>query len=753
MTVSSQWKISKKGYFICLFILSAFLLSESNPTFAQNIPSSTITNVPISITPNAIEKSAIVLPQKTPIPTPTLVSKLTSTPTLSASPLLTPTTITSATPVIPQGPVSTKLDLYKPITIDQFVTIQKKQKLNLAIIEGDFNYNGETIHDFFVVSAQTTDIVNEYKKWRTSSVKNIDEYKKQKEQQAKQVIKSDNSKITIGAISQLAQAKAIISNTDGVFSIIKITAIDKQDKINSFKAELGGAKILFKDSSAEISKLSADSTASLPSDSSNESTAKSAVSTSATSLPSTYYTNRVPNSGTSQIGAISGGGRFSIQHMMWDSNNFADNEIYEHDIFTDNRDGKSYLDPSDTGVAKDYASALTSSRFAGCYPNVAYASTSWPTAAKIYLDTRFNFINDITKTENWYCERGQIAFTIGAAYAKALSPKTDYYTQIGTNDGNSSSDTYTLEAQIGPYKPVAAPPCPPYDYTWCAWGYEPTDGPGGYIALIPALTSQSGWVMPDKTKHTFTDIPIGSTASWQYKGIAPIAPSGVNVSNSTTNSQQVNFTDNSSNETGFSLEIKSNSGSWSNLGNFNALAYYGSYNVGITGLSSGQTYCYRMKANNDAGSSYSNEACGATQQASRSEVIVDDKSGDFGRTGNYWWEATAGYNSHMFYTYINGNTVSSTGEWWPTLTGGNYAVSVYIPNINATTTNAKYEISTNNGTVVKSVNQNNYYNAWVSLGTYNFSSGRSKRVRLTDATGETNYNLKIGFDAIKFTPQ
>jgi hypothetical protein len=260
--------------------------------------------------------------------------------------------------------------------------------------------------------------------------------------------------------------------------------------------------------------------------------------------------------------------------------------------------------------------------------------------------------------------------------------------------------------------------------------------------------------MPDKTNHTFTNIPIGSYIPWTYRGIVPSAPSGVSVSNSTTNSQQLNFTDNSSNETGFTVEVKNSSGSWSTLGTINALTNYGSYNVGINGLASGQTYCYRLKATNDAGSSAnSNEACGTTQQAGRSEVIVDDRSGDFSKTGTYWWEASAGYNSHMFYTFVNGNSVSSIGEWWPTLAGGNYAVSVYVPNINATTANAKYEIYTTGGTVVRSVNQNDYYNAWVNLGTYSFSTGRTRRVRLTDATGETNYNLKIGFDAIKFTPQ
>ena len=52
------------------------------------------------------------------------------------------------------------------------------------------------------------------------------------------------------------------------------------------------------------------------------------------------------------------------------------------------------------------------------------------------------------------------------------------------------------------------------------------------------------------------------------------------------------------------------------------------------------------------------------------------------------------------------------------------------------------------------MNQNAYYDAWVSLGTYNFSSGTAKRLRLTDATGESGTSLrKIAFDAVKFVPR
>lgn len=138
----------------------------------------------------------------------------------------------------------------------------------------------------------------------------------------------------------------------------------------------------------------------------------------------------------------------------------------------------------------------------------------------------------------------------------------------------------------------------------------------------------------------------------------------------------------------------------------------------------------------------------------RSEVVVDDRAGGFSKGGQYWWEAGIGYSSHMWWTYVNGNSVSSWGEWRANLAGGTYEVYVFVPRDNATTRNARYEIYHQGGTATRAVNQNAYYDAWVSLGTYSFGAGDGRRVRLTDATGEAgNSRLKVGFDAMRFTPR
>jgi hypothetical protein len=138
----------------------------------------------------------------------------------------------------------------------------------------------------------------------------------------------------------------------------------------------------------------------------------------------------------------------------------------------------------------------------------------------------------------------------------------------------------------------------------------------------------------------------------------------------------------------------------------------------------------------------------------RSEVTVDDRSGEFTRGGAYWWEASIGYGSHMFYTFVNGSAVDSWGEWRAHLAGGRYEVYVFIPSNHATTRQAKYQVFHQGGTAERWINQNEVYDDWRSLGTYDFSAGSDRRVRLTDATGEsaTSY-LKVGFDAVKFVPR
>ena len=361
-----------------------------------------------------------------------------------------------------------------------------------------------------------------------------------------------------------------------------------------------------------------------------------------------------------------------------------------------------------------------STAYPKCFPVLTYASTSWPAEAKPYLDSRNDFPNSLS------CKTDEMEYTIGAARADKLVAGITYNNYIRTTDANATSDKFRLSAQLG-YRTVDT--C--YD-TWCSWRESGVDLVSAWSTLVPG------------------------TLNWTYTDGRPAAPSNVSVSDPTSSSLRVNFKDNATNETGFKVERKTGtSGSWSQIATFGILANAGNWYWTNTSLASSTTYCYRIRAYNSVGdSAYSNESCGTTSvSSSRAEVIVDDLSGSFIRGGSYWAEANIGYNGHMFWTYINGNVVDSWGEWSANLAGGNYEVYAFIPSNYATTASAKYQIYHTGGAATRSDNQNNYYDIWVSLGTYSFSSGSSRRVRLTDATGEINFNLRIGFDAVKFVPR
>jgi hypothetical protein len=138
-------------------------------------------------------------------------------------------------------------------------------------------------------------------------------------------------------------------------------------------------------------------------------------------------------------------------------------------------------------------------------------------------------------------------------------------------------------------------------------------------------------------------------------------------------------------------------------------------------------------------------------------VIVDDLSAGFARFGPsaYWWQASIGYLSHMYWTYVNGSAVSNYTRWTPNLASGgagNYAVYVFIPRNYATAQQAKYRVRHNGIDHFSApVNQALYFDQWVSIGTYFFSATGGEYVELTDATGEA-YSTKrqLGFDAVKF---
>jgi hypothetical protein len=109
----------------------------------------------------------------------------------------------------------------------------------------------------------------------------------------------------------------------------------------------------------------------------------------------------------------------------------------------------------------------------------------------------------------------------------------------------------------------------------------------------------------------------------------------------------------------------------------------------------------------------------------------------------------------MYWTYVNGSVASNSAKWTPALGGpGTYTVSVFVPRCNATSQLAKYKVVHNKITEYRTVNQNAYYDAWVSLGSFVFTGAAGEYVELSDATGESYTTRRLlGVDAVKWVRQ
>ncbi len=114
-----------------------------------------------------------------------------------------------------------------------------------------------------------------------------------------------------------------------------------------------------------------------------------------------------------------------------------------------------------------------------------------------------------------------------------------------------------------------------------------------------------------------------------------------------------------------------------------------------------------------------------------------------------WKDLNTGFNDHMWFSFTTSDSVDNYyAVWTPNLPkAGFYNVSAYVPYSQAEA--AKYIISSSNGIKQVTVNQKNYTDSWVSLGTYKFDLGKTGFVRLGDASSISGQ--AIIFDAVKWS--
>jgi murein DD-endopeptidase MepM/ murein hydrolase activator NlpD len=153
------------------------------------------------------------------------------------------------------------------------------------------------------------------------------------------------------------------------------------------------------------------------------------------------------------------------------------------------------------------------------------------------------------------------------------------------------------------------------------------------------------------------------------------------------------------------------------------------------------------------GSCYTSGTGGTTPWS----LTIDDSSSSCGLYGppQFWFTASGlGVNNQMHYTWNSQTSGTNSVNWGFTVPeAGSYRYEVFIPSDHATTASARYHIWNGSGWLGPYVvNQNNFFNAWVPLGTVSLAAGAGT-VYLGDVTGEPTGTRKVGVDAVRVTRQ
>ncbi|MCK5833097.1 hypothetical protein KAH81_05435 [bacterium] len=134
------------------------------------------------------------------------------------------------------------------------------------------------------------------------------------------------------------------------------------------------------------------------------------------------------------------------------------------------------------------------------------------------------------------------------------------------------------------------------------------------------------------------------------------------------------------------------------------------------------------------------------------DTIIDDVSFGFEMNGDleFWHEVDTGYFNTMWWISSTSATDPSDdtcfSTWTPNLPDRrNYELFAHIPAVNSVAS-ARYAVNHDFGTDTVIVRQADFFDEWVSLGTYSFEAGAGGTVYLGDATGFADE--RIGFDAL-----
>jgi MYXO-CTERM domain-containing protein len=147
------------------------------------------------------------------------------------------------------------------------------------------------------------------------------------------------------------------------------------------------------------------------------------------------------------------------------------------------------------------------------------------------------------------------------------------------------------------------------------------------------------------------------------------------------------------------------------------------------------------------------EPCGARLDGT-STVIDDGDDRCFHRVTSWFWPGEGGWDDGHVYTWANAATEPDTiGRWeFAVDVPGQYRLEVHVPEAQAASQQAVYEIQTGAEVVSLGPVDQSAEAGWVDVGVLDIVAGDEHWVRLADNTGEDRaLDRELAFDAIRWT--
>jgi chitodextrinase len=150
-----------------------------------------------------------------------------------------------------------------------------------------------------------------------------------------------------------------------------------------------------------------------------------------------------------------------------------------------------------------------------------------------------------------------------------------------------------------------------------------TNSTGAQVSGLTAVTTYSFRVRASGTGGFSAYSNEASATTMSSGGTAPTAPSNLLAATLSSTSVQLNWLDNSSNETGFRIEVKPSGGTYADIGGVAT----GSTASTVSGLSPSTTYFFRVRASGASGpSAYTNEVSATTLSSGGGNCTPDAHS-------------------------------------------------------------------------------------------------------------------------------